>query len=266
MVLAPPRPPRHSGPADPFSSPDLACPFPPPDLTGLFPDPDLAGPIRTPDPAAPDPAAPDPAAPDPAGTDPPGTVLDPGPVGPDLDPGPVGPAEDPDPAPAETAAEPDDIVTWYTRPERRRRRRRLITATAILTSAACAVVGLWRVSAPQRSLPARAYAPQPRSVILHARARQRRRRKRIAQAAAPLVGGAGGWAAAGGPDSRLWPRSHQHHRRDNDGPGSGGLSGINVFGWGCASTGQGVASDGTHIWEACSTNTVLEFDASTGKF
>jgi hypothetical protein len=199
-------------------------------LDGPFPGPDLAGPV-----------------PDVA----PGFAA----------PGPARPAPDPGPRLPGSAAEPDDIVTWYARPRWRRRRRRLALATAVLT-AATVWAGTGLGPGPARTgSPGRAYTPHHRALITEARARQRRRRRRIAQAAAPVVGAAAAWAAAGGPHSRLWPRTG-HHRRGRHtlpGPRSPGLTGINVFGWGCPDGASGIALDAHHVWEACAGDSVLEF-------
>ena len=247
MVLAPPRPPRSPGPGD-LPSPDVGTPFADPVLTGVRLNPDLAPPARGPGADAAGPA------PSPAG-----------PV-----PSPAGPA----PGPPDTAAEPDDIEFWYTRPERqrRRRRRRLAIAVVLVTVAVTwAGVGGLRVRALQPSAPGRAYAPASKSVIIQARARQRRRRKRIAVAAAPIVGGAAGWAAAGGPHSRLWPRSaprparppppSRHRRPQRRQPARLGMR----PGWYRNRFGRHPRL-GDLLGRQGLGNTVLEFDASTGAF
>ena len=77
-------------------------------------------------------------------------------------PGPAVP--EPEPQPAGTIAEPDDIATLYTLPERRRRRRRRLAVAAAVLAVATAYVGLggWQARLPA---PGRAYAPNSKAVI-----------------------------------------------------------------------------------------------------
>lgn len=209
-----------------------------------------------------------------SGPDGPLPALDPDPAGPlpDLARGFAAwnlarPVSDPGPLLAGPAVEPDDIETWYARP-RRRRRRRLALAAAVLTAAtAWGGAGPWPSPAPPSS-PGHAYTPHHRPVIIQARARQRRRRRRIAQAAAPLLGAAAGWAAAGGPHSRLWPRTGHNRpgRHTVTGSRLPGVTGINAFGWQCPNGTLGIASDDHDVWEACAEHNGLEFNASTGAF
>src|SRR5215470_1228754 len=158
---------------------------------------------------------------------------------PEPDPVPVPPAPGPavpdaEPQPPGTTAEPDDIFTLYTVPERRRRRRRRLAVAAAVLAAGTAWTGLggWQARAPA---PGRAYAPNSKAVIQLARARQHRRHQRIAQAAADTTAAGGGGAAAR-PHSP-WPTGTQRHRpghHEIPGPGPAGLHGPNVLGWRCA--------------------------------
>jgi len=180
-------------------------------------------------------------------------------------PGPAVP--DPEPRPPAATAEPDDILTLCTLPERRRRRRRRLAVAAAVLAAATAWVGLggWQARAPT---PGRAYAPNSRAVIQLARARQHRRHQRIAQAGADTIAAGGGGAAA--PPHSPWPTGTRQHRpghHEFPRPGPAGLNGINVLGWGCTPLGsQAIAAAGRHVWVVCAEGTVLEFDAVTGTF